>query len=70
MLISYLSARVFTLPFDGLSKLLKDTDYKIAVMPGSYSEDAFKESKDPLWQIAWVERIQPYLEYYKKYTGK
>ena len=70
MLISYLSARVFTLPFDGVSTLLDNTEYKIAIKPGTYLEDAFKKSRDPVWQRAWLERIQPYLEDYKLYTGK
>ena len=69
MIISYLSARVITLPFDSLADLLDNTNYKIQVFPGSILEDHWKTSNDPLSQRAWVERIQPYLEEYKLYSG-
>ena len=68
MLISYLATKVIVLPFDGVAGLLT-TPFKIAIQPGTSNEDAFKTSTDPTWQQAWIDRIQPYLDYYKKYPG-
>ena len=67
MLISYLATRVIVLPFDGIATLLTKSDFQIAIMPGSGHEDAFKFSTDDIWQRAWKERIQPYLEDYRPY---
>ena len=44
-----------------------NSDYEIAVFPDSYYADAFKYSKNPLWQKAWKERIEPNLDFYDKY---
>ena len=67
MLISYLATRVLAIPFDGISSLLDDSDFQISLVPGSSYEDAFKTSIDPVWQKAWINRIQPYLEDYRPY---
>ena len=65
MLISYLSKKVIALPFDTIPELLENTKLRIAVLPGSYHEDAFKYATDPYWKIAWKERIQPFIHEYK-----
>ena len=65
MLISYLSTRVIVLPFDGIKTLLDNSDFKIALNPGSSYEDAFKLATDPVWQDAWKFRIKPNLDDYK-----
>ena len=71
MLISYLATSVIVLPFDGIASMLtKSRSFRIAVMPGSGHEDAFKFSKDPVWQEAWTDRIEPYLEFYRPYFSK
>ena len=67
MLISNLSTRVITLPFNGLETLLTQSDFKIAVKPGTSFVDAFKHSTNPVWQSAWTNRIQPYLNDYSEY---
>ena len=68
MLISYLATKVIVLPFDGVAGLLT-TPFKIALLPGTSFEDAFKTSTDPTWQEAWTGRIQPYLDDYRPYAG-
>jgi hypothetical protein len=68
MLVSYLSARVITLPFGNIAQLVSETDFKIALIPGSSFMDAFKFSTDPVWQGAFNSRIEPYLDEYKKYV--
>ena len=71
MLITYLSTRVIVLPFNSIATMLtKSSSFKIAVMPGSGHEDAFKFSKDPVWQEAWTDRIEPYLDFYRPYFSK
>ena len=65
MLISYLSSKVVELPFNSIPELIENTNFKIAVLPGSYHEDAFKYANDPYWKIAWKERIQPFIHEYK-----
>ena len=69
MLISYLARRVINVPFDGISTLVTTTDFKITLMPGTSIEDSFKTSTDPLWQKAWTDRIEPFLDEYKPYYG-
>ena len=64
MLISELSARRSIIPFDSIETLLLNSDYKIGVMPTTYFEDFFRNSKDPIIQRAWIERVEPYLDYY------
>lgn len=70
MLISYLATRVITLPFNGIETLLSQSDFNIALNPGTSYEDAFKISIDPVWQAAWIGRIQPYLEEYIPMFGE
>ncbi len=65
MLISYLATRVIVLPFTGIKSLVDNTDFRIAVIPGSSFMDAFKFAKDPNWQKAWKDRIEPYLDEYR-----
>lgn len=47
--------------------LVDNTDFRIAVTPGSAFLDTFKLSNDPVWSKAYKTRIEPYLE---KYKGK
>jgi hypothetical protein len=67
MLVSYLATKVIVLPFTSIPELIKSTDYRVAVNPGSSQEDSFKLSNDPNWALVYTERIEPYLEEYRKY---
>ena len=67
MLISYLSAQVFFLPFTGIETLLLHSDYQIAVLPESSQLNAFKNSEDPLWKKAYTERIEPFYDSYVEF---
>ena len=62
-----LLVRRINLPFDGLESLLKNSDYKVAVMPDSIFEDEIKFSNIPMWQEAWTERVEPHLDFYMEY---
>ena len=64
MLVSYLSTRITVLPFTTIGEMLKESDYRIGLMPGTIQEDFFKLSPDPMLQQAFKERIEPYLEDY------
>ena len=64
MLISYLSTRFISLPFTNIRGLVENSDFKIALIKGTAFEDAFKLSADPIWQKAYSERIEPYLDQY------
>ena len=64
MLISYLATRKIVLPFNNIPELVSKSSFRIALIPGTYYEDAFKTSRDPDWMVAWTDRIQPYLEDY------
>ena len=64
MLISYLSTRFISLPFTNIRGLVENSDFKIALIKGTAFEDAFKLSTDPIWQKAYSERIEPYLDQY------
>ena len=65
---SYLSARITTLPFYDLNGLVETSDFKIALMPGSYYVDIFRLSNDSTWQKAFKTRIEPNLESYKGHS--
>ena len=62
MLISYLAEKRISLPFIDLSDLMANTQFRIILLTGSIHEDHFKKSRDPLWQAAWTDRVQPHLE--------
>ena len=62
MLISYLATRTISLPFKDITDLMLNTQFRIILAPGTSYEDAFKTSTDPIWQTAWTDRVQPYLE--------
>ena len=62
MLISYLATMTVSLPFKDLSDLVTNTQFRIILLSGSFHEDHFKTSKDQIWQAAWTDRVQPYLE--------
>lgn len=64
MLISYLATRVISLPFTDLEGLIKNSDFKITLTPGSSYADSYKFSQNPLWQEAWKTRIEPYIDTY------
>ena len=64
MLISYLATRKIVLPFNNVEELVKKSNYKIAINPGTTQEDVFKYSSDESWQKAWNDRIEPYLQNY------
>ena len=66
MLLSYLATRVTSLPFIDIPDLVSNTEFRIILTPGSSSEDSFKTSTDPNWQVAWTDRVQPHLE---EHTG-
>ena len=67
MLVSYLSVRKTSLPFKSMEELVNnEKDFKIALLPGSSLVDFFKFAKEDIWQKAWKNQIQPYLEDYKK----
>ena len=68
-LISNLSKRTIQLPFTDLASLLSTSNYKIGLMVGSSQENSFRYSEDPLFQRAWTERIEPYLQKYKNYKS-
>ena len=70
MLVTYLATRFTVLPFDGIATLVKNSNFKIAVSPGTSQNDAFKLSTDPLWMEAWQQRIEPFQEGYSAIPSK
>ena len=69
MLVSYLAVQIVTLPFTGVETLLSSSNYKILVLPGSYTQSVFEFAIDPTWKALWTERLEPYIGYYEKYLG-
>ena len=55
------------LPFDGIETLMLNSNYRIAVYPGTLHEDFFRHSNDPVMKKAWTERIEPYMDFYKEH---
>lgn len=62
MLITYLSTRRISLPFNNIPELVTQSPFRIILIPGTSYEDAFKTSRDEFWKIAWTDRVQPHLE--------
>ena len=69
-LISYLSTHKINMPFDSLEKLLKETNYKVAVHSGTTQESNFKLSSDPIKQKIYIQRIKPSLYDFDSYSGR
>ena len=61
MLTSYLAARITVLPFTGIETLVTTSDFKIIVKPNSFQYSMFENSVDPIWQIAYQDRIKPHM---------
>ena len=75
MLVSYLAARIIVMPFTNMAELMSNTEFRIILIPSTSFESAFKFSKNPDWQAAWIDRVQPHLEEHrgfgiKELTGK
>ena len=70
MLVSYLAATIIVLPFDSIQTLMSQSDFKVAVQPGTYQQSVFEDSLDPIWQAAWKERAEPYMDLYKSYYSE
>ena len=66
-LTSSLFVRKTVLPFDGVETLMLNSDYKIGVVADTAQMNAFKFSRIPLWQKAWLERMEPNLYFYREY---
>ena len=62
MLISYLSARTITLPFNDIEELMLKSDFKIFLRPFSAQMDSLRYSSVPILQRAYTERIEPHLQ--------
>ena len=67
MLISYLSTRFVVLPFTNIRELVENSDYRIALIQGTFQESYFTTSSDPFVQKAYYDRIQPYFDGYEPY---
>ena len=61
-LISALLNRVTILLFKDIPSLVQNTNYLISVYPNSAEEDRFKLSSDKYDQMAYKERIKPFLK--------
>ena len=68
-IISKLLNKVTEKPFTDVRTLVQNTDYLISVYPSSAQEDRFKLSTDHYNQLAYTERIKPYLEDFAKSYG-
>ena len=68
-LMSSLATVNVQFPFDGLETLLKETNFKIAALPGSAHMDNFALSTRPNYVKAWKERMEPFLDEYQLYQG-
>ena len=69
-MVTSLFVRKIILPFDGIESLMLFSDTKIVLLPDSAQVDTFKYSKDPVWQRAYHERIEPHLDLYREVLKK
>ena len=69
MLLSFLATETLHYPFLNIQGLMQDTNYIIAIYPGSVHEELFKNSTDSFARDAWYKRILPHLDDYKIYMN-
>ena len=69
MLVSYLATRKTVLPFNTLSEMYENTDFRLALIPDTSFENSFKYSTDPLWQKIYKERLEPNLQEYRDHLS-
>ena len=67
MLISYLSTRFTVLPFTNIRELVETSDYRIALMRGTYQDTYFKTTTDVFIQRAYSERIEPFMDEFEPF---
>ena len=67
MLVSYLSTRKTKLPFNTLTEMYQNTQFRLALIPSTSLEDDFKYSADPIWQKIYKDRLKPHLQEYSEY---
>ena len=65
--MSFFSVYRTILPFDTILEMYYNSDFRLVLVPNTASEDDFKYSADPLLQIIYEERIEPYLEEFDKF---
>ena len=70
MLLSFLTIELVNYPFLDIRSLIKDTNYQIAIYPGSVHEELFRDSPNEFARMAWKSRIEPNLDNYKIYMTK
>ena len=69
MLVTYLSTRKTIMPFNTLEEMYLNTNFRLALIPNTAYEDAFKYSSDPMIQTIYEERIKPHLQEYLDYPN-
>ena len=69
LLVSYLTTRKTVMPFDSLTDMYLNTDFRLAVIPSTVYEDDFKFSKEALWQGIYNDRIKPHLTEYENHSS-
>ena len=69
MLVSYLSVRKITLPFESIEELMSATTFNILIYFGGFFEDTFKYSKEAILQQVYNERILPLKSKYGNITS-
>ncbi len=47
----------------------ENTNFRLALIPATTFEDAFKLATDDLWRSIYVDRLQPHLEEYLSYPN-
>ena len=67
MLISYLSTRFIVLPFKSIRELVETSDYRIALIRGTFQNSYFKMSTDAFTQKAYSERVEPYMDEFEPF---
>ena len=67
MLVSYLATRKTVLPFQTLEEMYLNTDFRLALIPSTVFEDAFKYSTDPIWSAIYEQRLKDHLPEYKDF---
>ena len=68
-LISSLTVKQNTLPFNNLDELAATSKYKVILAQGTSTLDLFRYSSDPARNRIWKEKIAPYVNELPSYDG-
>ena len=61
-MIAHLAFKTTNMPFNTLKEFSDNTDFKLIVAQGSVFLEFFKHSDDPVRNMIWTDKLEPFLD--------